>query len=243
MGLDGVEIIMKIEESFDIVIEDSVAEKIRTPGQLIDLVLSKVGRTSHGACLTQRAFHRVRGFLVKQFGRERQQIRTDTSMISLFPCRTRKSDIRKVLEFVGVAREFKFFRPIWLKAAIFAGALLIGIVTAVLIDSHPIHSSNLVVNLTHEMPMVPGALLSALFCWLTVSATKGFRVEFSKSIVNIGDFSRWVVANAPEVVKAPPGQWSREQVSEMTRQIVVDVLGRDKDYREDADFVKDLGLS
>ena len=57
MGLDGVEIVMKVEEAFGITIDDAEAGKITTPGQLIELVLSKVGRTVDEACLTQRAFH------------------------------------------------------------------------------------------------------------------------------------------------------------------------------------------
>jgi acyl carrier protein len=36
MGLDGVEIIMKAEEAFDITIEDADAEKMLTPGDLIN---------------------------------------------------------------------------------------------------------------------------------------------------------------------------------------------------------------
>jgi hypothetical protein len=61
-------------------------------------------------------------------------------------------------------------------------------------------------------------------------------------MTNIGQLSRWIVANAPDVVKAPPGQWSREQVSEIIREIVIDMLGCEKEYREDAQFVKDLGM-
>lgn len=57
MGLDGVEIVMKVEDAFGIGIADSEAEKIVTPAQLIALVLSKVDRTPQPACLTQRAFH------------------------------------------------------------------------------------------------------------------------------------------------------------------------------------------
>ena len=150
--------------------------------------------------------------------------------------------MRLVLEFIGVAHDFRLFRPNWLTSAILAGMLIVGFAPIVLFASRPIHSSNMVLSLAYEMPIFSGVLLSILFCWLSVLATKGLQVEFSKSILNVGDFSRWVVANAPEVLKAPPGQWSREQVSEVTRQIIVDMLGCEKNYREDADFVKDLGF-
>lgn len=77
MGLDGVEIVMKVEDAFGITIDDGEAGKIATPGQLIDLVLSKVGRTVDEACLTQRAFHRVRAALMRRMGVSRNQIRPD----------------------------------------------------------------------------------------------------------------------------------------------------------------------
>jgi 23S rRNA U2552 (ribose-2'-O)-methylase RlmE/FtsJ len=51
------------------------------------------------------------------------------------------------------------------------------------------------------------------------------------------------VAHEAQVLGAPPGQWSREQISEKIRKICVDVLECEKIYREDADFVKALGLS
>jgi acyl carrier protein len=38
MGLEGIEILMEVEEAFDISIEDSEAERSSTPGELIDVV-------------------------------------------------------------------------------------------------------------------------------------------------------------------------------------------------------------
>ncbi len=49
MGLDAVEIVMAVEEAFDIQIENSEAEKVLTPGQLVDLVLSNVQLTNTNA--------------------------------------------------------------------------------------------------------------------------------------------------------------------------------------------------
>jgi acyl carrier protein len=42
MGLDAVEIVMAVEDAFGIQIEDSEAEKILTPAQLVELVMGKV---------------------------------------------------------------------------------------------------------------------------------------------------------------------------------------------------------
>lgn len=104
MGLEGVEIVMKVEEAFEIAIEDAEAEKITTPRHLIDLVMGKVGRPDRAACLTQRAFHRLRASLLRStrlargeispWLREavsrrrslRQRIRTGLNALSLLVC-------------------------------------------------------------------------------------------------------------------------------------------------------------
>jgi hypothetical protein len=243
MGLDGIEIVMKVEETFDIVIEDSEAEKIVTPGQLIELVLSKVGRTTDVACLTQRAFHLLRASLAGQLGCERNEIRRETLLISLFPRHSRKDKIRQILRDIGVNKELKLIRPIWLRALIFAVMLVGGISVAVLLTWHPVPSRNNLINMAYEMPFSSGFLFFGAFGCVAFLATREMRTDFWPSMTNVGQFSRWIVANSPDLVKTPPGQWSREQVSEITRLIVIDLLACEKEYREDANFVKDLGLS
>ncbi|WP_458365295.1 acyl carrier protein [Burkholderia pseudomallei] len=44
--LDAIEIVMNVEDDFDIVIDDAQAEKLETVQQVIDLVQSLVGRPS-----------------------------------------------------------------------------------------------------------------------------------------------------------------------------------------------------
>src|ERR1700744_4080912 len=107
MGLEGVEIVMKAEETFDIIIEDSKAEKLATPGHLIELIMSKVGRTSHAACLTQRAFYRLRTSLTR-LGFKRAEIRPETPLTDLFPRATRKDHIRRLSADIGIKKEMDF---------------------------------------------------------------------------------------------------------------------------------------
>jgi acyl carrier protein len=243
MGLDGVEIVMKVEEAFGISIDDGEAGKIATPGQLIDLVLSKVGRTVDEACLTQRAFHRVRAALMRHMGVSRKQIRPDVLLGSLFPRSTRKEDVRQISGEIGLRKEIDFVRPAWVTGPIMAGIFVGGIVTAIFVDCHPFTSHNLFLNVVLvPLPIIAAGLFVTIFGWVAVAATNSVRIEFQSSVATIGDLSRWIVVNSPDVVKAQPGQWSREQVSEIVREIVIDVLGCNKEYREDAHFVKDLGM-
>ena len=60
MGLDGVEIVMETEETFGIEIPDAIAERLYTPGDLIEYVLSQLATTPSDSCLTQQLFYRLR---------------------------------------------------------------------------------------------------------------------------------------------------------------------------------------
>lgn len=243
MGLDAVEIVMHVEDAFDIALKDPEAEKCFTPGQVIDLVMSKVGRTDRAACLTQRAFHRLRASSMRQFGLRRNQIRPDTLLAEIFPRPVRKQRLRQVLDDLAVSKSVELFRPNWLNWTIGAGTFGGGIATVIFFEWHPAPSPYFAVNFFAAIPVLAGIVFVFLFGWIFVRLTHGLRYEFKPSLTTVAGLSRWVVANAPNLVQAPPGQWSREQVAAKVREIVIDVLGCEKIYREDANFVKDLGLN
>jgi hypothetical protein len=60
MGLEAVELIMAIEETFGISITDAEGAAILTPADLIRTIESKVRCADPAACPTQKAFHRLR---------------------------------------------------------------------------------------------------------------------------------------------------------------------------------------
>ena len=243
MGLDGVEIVMKVEETFGISIDDAEAGQIATPGQLIDLVLSKVGRTVDDACLTQRAFHRLRAVLMRHLGVRRNQVKPEMLLGSLFPRSNRREDVKQISGEIGLRKEIEFVRPVWLTGPIMVGVFFGGIVTAIFVDCHPVTSQNLILKIVFvPSPIVAAALFATTFGWLAFLATRSTRIEFQPSLETVGHLSRWIVANAPDVVKAQPGKWSREQLAEIVREIVLDALGCNNEYREDAHFVYDLGM-
>jgi len=242
MGLEGVEIVIKVEQTFDIAITDSEAEKIATPGQLIELVMSKVGRTDHAACLTQRAFHCLRASLMRQLGYKRNQIKPETLLEDLFPRSNRKPKIRQILTDLGVQNEIELVLPDWLHYLILTVMVPGAIATAAFLTWHPLPSKIFILNFVLNSPILAGVLFLILFCWIVFFATRRLGIEFRPSLATVAHLSRWLVANAPDLVNAPPGQWSREQVSEKVRQIVIDILPCEKTYRENAHFVKDLGM-
>ena len=242
MGLEAVEIVMAVEDRFGIAIEDAEAEKTATPGMLIELVMSKVGRTNDAACLTQRAFHRLRGMLMRQFGLKRNQIRPDTPLAELFPHPGRKDRLRQVLAEVGANKDIELDLPGWLHKLMLIGFIGSIVVPAFYAVLRPVPAHNAILNYILSSPLLLALICPILFLVTFLGLTRGLRREFPPATNNLGQLARWVMANAPDVVQAPPGQWSREQVAEIVKEIVIDTLGCGKEYREDAQFVKDLGL-
>jgi hypothetical protein len=58
MGLDGVELVMSIEEGFGVTITDAEAEACAaTPAAVIDLVYGKLRASDQRVCVSQRGFH------------------------------------------------------------------------------------------------------------------------------------------------------------------------------------------
>ena len=90
MGLDSVELVIAFEEAFSVAIEDAVAEKMRTPRDVIDFIARHRGSGTKKLCLTRRAFHRIRERMMA-VGIARIAIRPDASLTRLFPENTRRS--------------------------------------------------------------------------------------------------------------------------------------------------------
>jgi hypothetical protein len=86
MGLDTVEIVMEIEETFGITIPDEDAEKIQTIGDAYRYIIARLEFPEvPGPCLTSAAFCNFRRTLMKKMGITRSAIRPRTRMDELFP--------------------------------------------------------------------------------------------------------------------------------------------------------------
>src|ERR1051326_617841 len=85
MGLDSLEIVMGWEEAFGISISDAEAERLRTPRQCIDLIATKPAARDvpRAACLTLRAFHRLRHSIASAANVARDRVRPDARLRDL----------------------------------------------------------------------------------------------------------------------------------------------------------------
>jgi hypothetical protein len=98
MGLDSVEIVMGWEESFGISIANVEAETLRTPRQSIDLIATKLAvQNGPGrACLTLRAFHRLRHSIASAASVSRDRVRPEARLVDLVSTERRRTweDVR-----------------------------------------------------------------------------------------------------------------------------------------------------
>lgn len=106
MGLDTVEMLMGLEKSFDISITDPEAAAARTPRKVIDLIITKIGAQDQprGACLTLRAFHRLRHSIVSAAGVPRCKVRPDARLKDLVNTDRRRAwqAVRSACEIPGL---------------------------------------------------------------------------------------------------------------------------------------------
>lgn len=229
MGLDAVEIVMNVEEAFDIQIEDPEAEKVLTPRQLIDLVLSKISLAQPSGCLTQKAFNLLRSFCVRTWAIERNRVKPKVALQDLLPRHQRHRFFEALGQSLTIATP-RLRRPQWLVTLLMACAALAGLAVAML-------SVRLGVN-----SWLPALMAVPVVGYVGARATNHLRSEFPEGLVTVGDLSRWVMSCKPDLAVASTTAWTREQVATRIKTIVVDQLGCGAAYREDARFIEDLGL-
>jgi hypothetical protein len=96
MGLDSVELVMEVEETFAIAISDDEAGGIVTVGQLFEHVVAKTAAKRQQACLSRFSFYRLRTALIAVAGARRAELRPRTDLANLLPERSRRRIWRRL---------------------------------------------------------------------------------------------------------------------------------------------------
>lgn len=114
MGLEGVELVMDIEDRFDTSIPDADAENILTVGQLHAFLMNRIRSQAATNCPTAAMFYPIRKLLTDTFGVNRCDVRPSTPLESLVDSSTRKTFWR-TLEHELVQKLPKLKRSKWLQ--------------------------------------------------------------------------------------------------------------------------------
>jgi hypothetical protein len=136
MGLEGIEITLRVEETFGIAITDEEAAAPRTIGDLYDLVLRKVKHVPPDQCHTAKIFYRLRRGLIKVTECRRETIRPDTPLENILPAAKRRSCWPRLGMATGLEMPH-LCRPAWLRALLIATVLVLAGLVAVRVRGFP----------------------------------------------------------------------------------------------------------
>jgi acyl carrier protein len=236
VGLDTVELVMEIEEAFDITIPDAEAEKILTIGDLYRYVLMRLGGPMPGTsrCLSAATFYRLRRKLMSELRVERRRILPASALDDLIPEADRQADWERLGKSLGCKLP-PLHCPNWVCLAVL-GLLISWSATVVFVWG----------LLTGFAPQaaIPGVLVlvfgAILLGRAVYAVTRPLAVLFStpdiRSLVPILFVSNLATIRGPD-----PWGWTSSEVWETIIAIVAEQAGVAADQlNESTSFVKDL---
>jgi acyl carrier protein len=227
MGLDTVELVMEVEESFDITIPDSEASRIVTAGDLLQCVMRHLGQEESGICLSSAAFYKLRSALMSTFSVSRSSIRPASHVAEFLPIATRRHDWDCLGQSLGM-RLPNLERPSWLSAMIRTSFL-----------------SSLVLVLASVVFGVY-TLLLALACFATgilvLKVTRAFQRQFVSDCQTMRGLTLSLLHMNYIKFAELKGSISHVEIWDTLKAIIVGQLGvKPEEVTEDASFVKDFG--
>jgi acyl carrier protein len=222
MGLEGVELVIAMENAFEISITDEEAENIYTPKDAIDLILNKVKMGDDQICLSQIAFHRYRQILVNDFGVIRKAVKRDTDLSKLVPVDHHKKFWKQVQKESKIQNFPKLSRPKWMVYM----SWIIFVFTVFLIG--------------YEFDFLIGIIIGVVLFWGIMFVTESFQTMIPDYYQSMDKLVLYTVSTNPRVFKKE-NYWSYNQIRQQVKDIVKEVLGTDK-YEEGWEFVEDFGI-
>jgi acyl carrier protein len=226
MGLDGLELVMAVEEKFGIEIADEEAQNALTPRLLYDVVEKKIRTVPTELCHSQRAFYILRRAFRTQFSTDRKAFRPGASLESLVPRQDRIRHWEDLKRNLGALRWPKLVLP---RVAFF------GIFLAILV----------LAGCTYIWaPGFEGLILASLSIGVSaliiIPLTAPLRTSFAgQTVASLSDF---LVTSNSFLVGPIADEWTREGIRLEIRKIIVEQLGISPDFNDDSSFVHDLGV-
>ncbi len=233
MGLDGVEMVMALEETFGMEFDESEAEACRTPRDLIRVIAGKVQlRTGASRCLSQAVFHSVRRCLGGVLDVNRGDVRLDTQLEDLVGHKRRQvlwDDIGKSM--MMQRRWPSLVRPRWVVALIWMASLLAALSALRLFAEPAAWFEHAELSLVVGLSTLVGALIVGCL------TTCGLRSSFPIGCRTVRALVRHVfVAQAPLC-----GAWTRDEIVAVVRSIIEEQTGASS-FSLDSDLVHEIGL-
>lgn len=227
MGLEGLELIMELEERFDIELPERDLEGTYTVADLYRLVVSKLEHKEAWPCLTTILFLRMRKALMQLEGVERQRITPDTDTADLLPLQHR----RATWNALGTALDLKLpalERPLWMHRA-----LLVSTPAPIVLGILAIFVKAFVVG--------AALLVGGIACGVIASkATKRFAVHLPAGCETLGGLVKAILARNYGKLAAEAKRSNRDEVWEIVWTTVVEELMVPADRVQPSTLLADL---
>ena len=228
MGLDGVELLMSVEEHFGITIKNDEAAQIRSVGDFVNLIRSRIVAAETLSCPSRLKFYELRRLTAEVTGKPNLRIRPSQRIESTLSRDERRQLWKRLPEILGTD-------PRDLGPPTFLRRLLWLIAWSILIGS-------IGYALTVDVLFLPIAVLASSFIGiLLILFGSCFRSAPPNGWETFGKVTRQL-AGTVAVTKGDHRD-SDEAILEQLRQIIADVLGVKPDkIVASALLIADLGM-
>lgn len=234
MGLDTVELIIEVEETFGIAIANRDAEQIRTAGELHQHVLKKLAGMETLVCPSAATFYRFRRALRELLGIERERVRPLTPVEDLIPLQARRDvwhRLERTLELTFPALEY----PSWIDTAILFELLAVIPLTGVAVLA--------AAELTRLTAVVLLFVIALSVATLSRIA-RCFELGFSAECRTVRGLIQTITRRHYGRTEVPQHPWNEREVWEVLRALIVRQLGvKPEEVTESARIVDDLGAN
>jgi acyl carrier protein len=221
MGLDSVELLLAIEEEFQITLTDDEAFKSETPNLLTDKVYSKLRKSRQEVCPSIHGFFVVRKILIEQLEISREKIKPETMLDEVINEKSRKKIWKNLL--FSISKGQNIYAPLekssWMKVLITGSIML----TFILIM---IETGDIVLSL------IPSCIIGIILNFVILP----FQSKFPRNYQTIKDLIRVVSTLDTKI-------WSRDEVYHRVKKVVTEQLDvKEEDVQPNSHFVNDLGM-
>ncbi len=232
MGLDSVEILMKVEDTFGIKIPDREAEQIITVGDFHNSVWRHLSGKHSAKCKSQNLFYKLRKSFVETFNFSPRQLDLETSPEEIFPKINRRQVYSRYANATNLKLpELVLTKPWATLLSTFGIATIIGglITSLILINFFDISKWTLLI------PIVGIFLTSLLSDLLNAKRT-------AIKEITVREFTQHTLALNYSAVVANEGT-NRQEMESVINHIIADMAGLDlEEVTSEKKISDDLGI-
>jgi hypothetical protein len=95
------DLLIKIEDSFNIKFNENELVNIQTFGEFCDVIKNKIKLKNSNDCTTQQAFYKLRSVLIKILIIDKANLTSDTLLTELIPKKSRKEKVKLIEQHLG----------------------------------------------------------------------------------------------------------------------------------------------